>query len=87
MEEYMERNNTEYLGIGLITGLAIGLALGLLYAPKTGVETRAMLRQRAEEMRDRAEEMAEDVKMKAGDVAQKARESLKKMRGTEGEAA
>jgi gas vesicle protein len=39
------------LGIGLLAGAAIGLAVGMLYAPKSGVETRHLLKEKALEAR------------------------------------
>jgi hypothetical protein len=54
---YMDRSSDNGLLTGLLVGTAIGIGLGLLYAPRTGAETREMLRERADEMRERAESM------------------------------
>lgn len=51
--------------IGLLIGAAVGLAVGFLYAPRPGVETRAMLKERTEQLREKASEVAEKVKEKA----------------------
>jgi len=67
-------NGIAYLGIGLITGMAVGLAVGILYAPKPGVETRAMLKDRAMEFKEKAGEITEEVKMKAGEMMHRAKE-------------
>jgi gas vesicle protein len=53
------------LGIGLLAGAAIGLAVGMLYAPKSGVETRHLLKEKALEAREKAGEMVQKVKEKA----------------------
>ena len=45
------------LGLGLLVGAAIGLALGFMYAPKSGKETREMVKQKANEVADRAGKM------------------------------
>lgn len=54
-------------------GLAIGGALGLLFAPMTGDELRAELRQRGRRLRDFASEKAEELEEMVGEGYQKAR--------------
>ena len=46
---------------GLCFGAAIGVALGLLYAPKSGKETRDELLDRFEKLRERADQTAHDI--------------------------
>ena len=71
----MERDNgAAYLGIGLITGMVVGLAVGILYAPKPGVETRAMLKDKAMELKEKAGEITEEVKYKASEMMHRAKE-------------
>jgi gas vesicle protein len=41
------------MGLGLIAGLLAGTTVGLLYAPKPGKETRAMLRRLAAHFNER----------------------------------
>ena len=49
-------------GIGpFLLGLAIGAGAALLFAPRTGDETREMLRSRARDMRDSARQMVDDM--------------------------
>jgi gas vesicle protein len=60
----MERNGGNGLLAGLLFGTAIGIGLGLLYAPRTGAETRDMLRKRADEMKVRAETLGNSVREK-----------------------
>jgi gas vesicle protein len=48
--------NASSIGLGLLGGLAVGAAAGLLLAPKAGQETRAMLKEKAEDVRGRATE-------------------------------
>ena len=62
----MEENGmAKGLVIGLLAGAVFGLVVGMLYAPKSGVETREMLKEKALEARDKAGEMVEKVKEKA----------------------
>jgi len=42
------------MGIGLLSGLVVGAAVGMLVAPKTGAETRYMLKEKAGDMRAKA---------------------------------
>ena len=37
-------------GIGFIVGATIGLLIGFLYAPQPGVETRKLVKEKAEKM-------------------------------------
>ncbi|MFH1031600.1 MAG: YtxH domain-containing protein [Chloroflexota bacterium] len=55
-------------GLGLLAGAIIGVAIGFLYAPKSGRETRAMLKERAEDIRDQAEDVMEKAKEKVAQV-------------------
>ncbi len=43
----MYRNGgSSYIGVGLLLGVIAGVAVGLMLAPRTGAETREILRQR-----------------------------------------
>jgi len=53
------------LVIGLLAGAVFGVALGMLYAPKSGADTREMLKDKAMEAREKAGEMVEKVKERA----------------------
>ena len=76
----MERNQElKGLGIGLLLGAAIGLALGILYAPKSGAETRYMLKEQAHEAKEKAEEVIGMVKEKAGGVVEMVKEKTSSM--------
>lgn len=58
--------------IGFLVGAAVGVAIGFLYAPKTGKETRELLKEKALEAREKAGEVAE----KAKDAATEARKRV-----------
>jgi gas vesicle protein len=45
--------------IGFLIGAITGVAIGFLYAPKAGKETRALLKEKAEDFREKAEGVAE----------------------------
>jgi gas vesicle protein len=53
------------LVIGLLAGAMFGVAVGMLYAPKSGADTREMLKEKAMEAREKAGEMVDKVKERA----------------------
>jgi gas vesicle protein len=62
----MEENGmAKGLVIGLLAGAVFGVAVGMLYAPKSGAETREMLKEKATEAREKAGEFVEKVKERA----------------------
>jgi gas vesicle protein len=54
---------------GVIIGAAIGLAVGFLYAPRSGEETREMLKEKAEILKEKAG----TIKAKAVDALEQAK--------------
>ena len=58
----MSNDSGNNFALGLLLGAAIGIGIGLLYAPSTGTETRALLKEKASEFSDRADEFADKVK-------------------------
>jgi gas vesicle protein len=72
-------NELKGLGVGLVLGAAIGLALGILYAPKSGAETRYILKEQAQEAKEKAGEVIEMVKEKAGGVVEKVKDKTNSM--------
>jgi gas vesicle protein len=49
MKEEMKMNKDHVIGfgVGLATGMVIGGVIALLYAPKTGTETRQLIKDKA----------------------------------------
>lgn len=58
---------TKFLA-GFIVGGAIGAVAGILLAPKSGEETRAMLKDGAKNALKRADETVKEIQSKADDV-------------------
>ncbi|OPY01154.1 MAG: YtxH-like protein [Syntrophorhabdus sp. PtaB.Bin184] len=64
--------------LSFFIGGIIGAGVALLTAPKTGQETRKMIKEFAEDARDRAEEYVGQVKEKASGLVDRGRELLDK---------
>ncbi len=52
----MNKDSAIGFGIGLLTGAVIGGVIALLYAPKTGEETRQLIMDKATEVVDAVKE-------------------------------
>lgn len=52
-----DRESGSSFFIGFLVGVIAGAAIGILYAPKPGKETRAMLKEKAGEFKDKASDM------------------------------
>lgn len=68
-------------GYGFLAGAVIGLAVGILYAPKSGRETRMLLREKASEEWEKAGEVVGEVREKAGEVVERMKEKVAEVRG------
>jgi gas vesicle protein len=60
-ETVMNKDNAIGFGIGLLTGAVIGGVIALLYAPKTGKETRQIIKDKATEVVDAVKEKTSGV--------------------------
>ena len=73
----MAENNSNSGGFGwFLAGLGIGALVGVLYAPKSGKETRDDLVASALEARDRANQMYAQGKDQANQYVQQGREAM-----------
>jgi gas vesicle protein len=68
-----DSSNTANFGIGLLVGAAVGVALGFLYAPRSGKEMRAMIREKGSEAWDRADEIIKEAEERAKRIIEDAR--------------
>jgi gas vesicle protein len=57
-----------------IVGLGVGALLGILFAPKSGEETREFLAKKAEEGREYAQRKARELRERAEDLIERGKE-------------
>lgn len=65
-------HNSGSAGVALLVGIGAGVAAGLLLAPRSGNDTRAMLRDRAQKARTKMYETTEQEKEMVQDMKDKA---------------
>ena len=65
-----------------LLGLGVGVGIGMLFAPKSGQETRDLLRAKAGEGTDYLRQRGNDVKQSASDWVDKGRDALNRQRDT-----
>ncbi|GEM_PF-1560185 len=64
----MEDNKTGAFLNGLFWGALAGFVVGILYAPRSGVETREILKEKTKELGVIAKDKIEDVKSRGRDL-------------------
>lgn len=57
-----------------LVGIGIGALLGILFAPKSGEETRELLAKKADEGRDFAQKKARELRERAEDLIERSKE-------------
>lgn len=62
--------------IGFIIGTVTGMAVGFLYAPKSGKETRALLKEKVGDVREKASEMTGKAREIASETGRRVRGKL-----------
>ena len=61
-------------------GLGLGVAVGLLFAPKTGSETRDLIRSKADEGKDYLKRRTSELRDQAEEVIEKGRTAVTRQR-------
>lgn len=57
-------------------GLGVGVAVGLLFAPKSGEETRALIKNRANDSADYLKKRSGDLKESANEIIDRSRDAV-----------
>jgi gas vesicle protein len=80
-ETVMNKDMAKGFGIGLLVGAVIGGVIALLYAPKTGKETRQLIKDKATKVVDTVKEatsgVIDTVKESASEVSRKGQAAVK----------
>ncbi|MGI8741429.1 MAG: YtxH domain-containing protein [Bryobacteraceae bacterium] len=71
-----EQNRLSYFFLGL----GLGVAVGMLFAPKTGAETRDLLANKADEGKEYLRRRSEDLRDSASDLLDKGRDLVSKQK-------
>jgi len=74
-----ENNGASKLGF-FLAGLGIGAILALLWAPKSGKETRDYIAQKAEEGKDYVKTKTEELRRQAEDAVEKGKDLVTKQK-------
>ncbi len=74
-----EENDGTKVGF-FLAGLGIGAVMALLFAPRSGKETRDMIVQKAEEGRDYVVTKSEEIRKQAEDAVEKGRDLVNKQK-------
>ena len=71
-----DKDSGSSFAIGFLIGAIAGVAIGFLYAPKSGKETREMLREKAGEIKEKAGEVTEKAKEAALEAGKRVRDKI-----------
>jgi gas vesicle protein len=63
-----------------LLGLGVGVGIGLLFAPKSGEETRGMLKSKAEEGTEFLKQRGADIRSSANDLLEKGKEAVNRQK-------
>jgi len=80
----MEQNGSKGSGanfwIGMLIGAVVGAGVSLLYAPKSGAETRAAIREKAKDIGHKTSETFNKAKVKIAEMRGKAEEKAEALK-------
>ncbi len=65
-----------------LLGLGVGIGIGILFAPKSGQETRDFLKTKAGEGTDFLKQRTDDVRQSAGEWVEKGKDALARRKDT-----
>jgi gas vesicle protein len=65
-----------------LLGLGVGIGIGMLFAPKSGADTRQLLKDKTGEGTDYLKQRASEVRDSAGDLLNKSKDALNRQKET-----
>ena len=65
-----------------LLGLGVGIGIGMLFAPKSGAETRQFIKDKTGEGTDYLKQRSTELKDSAGDLLSKSKEALNRQKDT-----
>jgi gas vesicle protein len=65
-----------------LLGLGVGIGLGMLFAPKSGADTRQLIKDKAGEGTDYLKQRSTDLRDSAGDLLNKGKEAIGRQKDT-----
>ena len=65
-----------------LLGLGVGIGIGMLFAPKSGEETRQLIKDKTNEGTDYLKQRSTDLRDSAGDLLNKSKEALNRQKDT-----
>lgn len=75
--DYDEKENSDGgFVLGLLVGATIGAVTAMLFAPKSGVETRQQIKDLADQQKDKLRSQWEETKLKAAIAVEEGKEKL-----------
>ena len=63
-----------------LMGLGVGVAIGMLFAPKSGEETRGLIKTKADEGKEYLKQRTSDLRDSAGDLIEKGKDVVNRQR-------
>ena len=69
-----------------LLGLGVGIGIGMLFAPKSGADTRQLIKDKTGEGTDYLKQRSSDLRDSAGDLLNKSKEALGRQKDTIAEA-
>jgi len=81
-EDFMEKSEFSYF----LLGIGVGVGLGMLFAPKSGAETREIIKSKAGEGKEYVRQRGGELRETASDLIDKGKEALGRQRDNLSEA-
>lgn len=78
LEDHMDKNGLS----SFLMGLGVGVAIGMLFAPKSGQETRDIIKNKAGEGTDYLKQRGTDIRQSASEWVDKGKDAIRSQKET-----